>query len=185
MPKAFRGVFTIPSTPFNERLQVDWEGLRRIVEFCVACGAHGIVWPVNASEFAVLSDEERLQGARVVVEQVRGRIPVMIGVQGVSASHAAMFSRHAREIGADSVIAMGPYIQKITDEERLIEYYRAISDAASIPVCVQNHERGGVISVKTLGRLVREVEHVEYIKEETYPATHMLTQVLEIAGPKL
>jgi 4-hydroxy-tetrahydrodipicolinate synthase len=185
MPKVFRGVFTIPSTPFDERLEVDWEGLRRVVDFCVGCGAHGIVWPVNASGFAVLSDEERLKGARVVVERVAGRIPVVIGTQGVCAAHAAMFSRHANEVGADAVIAMAPYIQKMEEEDALLEYYRGISDAVDLPIFIQNHARGSVLSAQTLVRLVHEVERVEYIKEETFPATHKLTQVLQVAGPKL
>jgi len=181
----FRGVFTIPSTPFDEQFEVDWEGLRRVVESCVECGAHGIVWPVNASGFAVLSDEERLKGARVVVEQVAGRVPVVIGTQGVWTSHAVMFSRHANEMGADAVIAMAPYIQKVEDEEALLHYYRAISDVVDIPIFIQNHERGSVLSVETMARILQEVEHVEYIKEETFPVTHKLTQVLERTGPKL
>ena len=185
MPESFRGVFTIPSTPFDEQLEVDWEGLRRIVDFCVECGAHGIVWPVNASSFATLSDEERLKGARVVVEQVAGRIPVVIGTQGVSITHAMVFSRHANEIGADAVMAMAPYIRKLEDEESILEYYRGISDAVDIPIFVQNHAVGSVLSVKTMVRLVQEVEHVEYIKEETMPTTHKLTQLLEMAPPKL
>lgn len=185
MSETWRGVFTVLSTPYDERFEVDWEGLRRIVEFCIGCGAHGIVWPVNASEFACLSDEERLKGAEVVVEQVAGRVPVMIGTQGLCTAHAVMFSRHANAIGADAVIAMAPYLQKVDDEELLLEYYRGISDAVDIPICVQNHERGSVLSAKTLARLVQEVEHVEYIKEETFPATHLLTQVKELAGSKL
>ncbi|MBN1583530.1 MAG: dihydrodipicolinate synthase family protein [Anaerolineae bacterium] len=84
MSQSFRGVFTIPSTPFDERLQVDWQGLRCVVEFCVGCGAHGIVWLVNASGFAVLSDEERLKGMQVVVEQIAGRVPAVIGVPACS-----------------------------------------------------------------------------------------------------
>lgn len=181
----FRGVFTIPSTPFDEQLEVDWEGLRHIVDFCVECRAHGIVWPINASSFATLSDEERLKGARVVVEQVAGRIAVVIGTQGVSTTHAVMFSRHANEIGADAVIAMAPYIHKLEDEESILEYYRGISDAVDLPIIVQNHEVGTVLSVKTMVRLVQEIEHVEYIKEETMPTSHKLTQVLEMAPPKL
>ena len=55
---AFRGVFTIPCTPFDETGEIDWPGFRRVIDFCVACGAHGVVWPVNASAFAVLTDEE-------------------------------------------------------------------------------------------------------------------------------
>ncbi len=185
MSEPFRGVFTIPSTPFDEQLEVDWEELRHIVDFCVECGAHGIVWPVNASSFATLSDEERLKGARVVVEQVAGRIPVVIGTQGVSTTHAMMFSRHANDIGANAVIAMTPYVRKLEDEESILEYYRGISSAVDLPIFIQNHKVGSELSVKTMVRLVEEVEHVEYIKEETMPMTHKLTQVLEMAPGKL
>lgn len=185
MADAFRGVFTIPSTPFDEQLNVDWAGLRRIVDFCVECGAHGIVWPVNASSFGTLSDEERLKGAQVVVEQVAGRIPVVIGTQGVCTAHAVMFSRHANEIGADAVIAMAPYVQEMEDENAVVQYYHGISDAVDVPVFIQNHTRGMVLSVRTMARIIQEVEHIEYIKEETFPVTHMITQIIEAAGPKL
>jgi dihydrodipicolinate synthase/N-acetylneuraminate lyase len=185
MSKPFRGVYTIPSTPLTPDLEIDWDGLRRVVDFCVECGTHGIVWPVNASGFATLSDEERLQGMQVVTEQTAGRIPVVLGTQGVSASHAAMFSRHADAVGADAVIAMAPYIQALTEEDAIIAYFQAISDAIDIPIFVQNHARGSVLSVGTLIRLLDEVEYVEYIKEETFPVTHIITQVIEQSGPKL
>ena len=185
MSTPFRGVFTIPSTPFDEQLEVDWQGLRRVVDFCVGCGAHGIVWPVNASGFAVLSDEERLEGMQVVVEQAAGRVPVVIGVQGVCATHAAMFGRRANAAGAAAVIAMAPYIQKMEDEDAIVDYYRHISDAVDVPVFIQNHARGSTLSVKTMARIIREVEHAEYIKEETFPVTHKLTEILERTGSKL
>lgn len=185
MTEAFRGVYTIPSTPLTPDLEVDWDGLRKVVDFCVECGAHGIVWPVNASGFATLSDEERLHGMQVVTEQTAGRVPVVLGTQGVSAQHAAMFSRHANAVGADAVIAMAPYIQALTEEDAIVDYFQAISDVIDIPIFVQNHSRGSVLSVKTLVRLLDEVEHIEYIKEETFPVTHIITQVLEQSGPKL
>ncbi len=140
---------------------------------------------MNASGFATLSDEERLQGMQVVVEQTAGRIPVVLGTQGVSAQHAAMFSRHANAVGADAVIAMAPYIQPLTEEDAIVDYFQAIDAAVDIPIFVQNHTRGSVLSVKTLVRLLDEVEHVEYIKEETFPVTHIISQVREQAGPKL
>jgi 4-hydroxy-tetrahydrodipicolinate synthase len=119
-------VFTIPSTPFDKNGDIDWGDLKQVIDFCVACGAHGIVWPVNASGFPVLTDEERLQGMRVVIEQTAGRIPVVLGVQGVSGHHATMFSRRAQELRADGVIAMAPYVQELEDEGAVMHYYQAI-----------------------------------------------------------
>ena len=185
MAAPMRGVYTIPATPFDREGNVDYPGLRRVAEFCVQCGAHGLVYPVNASHFAMLSDEERIQGSRAVVEQCAGRIPVVVGVQGVSAHHAAMFSREARAMGADAVIAMAPYVSKISDEGNLLAYYRAISDAAELPVFIQNHTVGSDISVRSLARIIAEVEHVEYVKEETMPVTHKISELNEAAAPKL
>jgi len=185
MSHPYRGIFTIPATPFDADYRVDWEGLRRVVDFCVACGAHGLVWPVNASGFSTLSDEERLEGMRVVVEQAAGRTPVVLGAQGVCIEHAAMFARRARELGADAVIAMAPYIAKMGDPGNLLAYYRAIAGAARMPVFIQNHAVGTDMSVDVMAQLVREVEYVDYIKEETMPVTHKITGLMEKRLPKL
>ena len=112
--KPFRGIFTIPSTPFQKNGEIDIPSFQRTVEFCINCGAHGLVYPVNASEFTVLSDAERMLLSGVLVEQNAGRIPAIIGVAGVSKEVAAVFASHAREIGADGVIAMAPYINHVS-----------------------------------------------------------------------
>ena len=187
MPDVMRGIYTIPSTPYDADGRLDVAALRRVVDFCVGCGAHGVVSPVNASEFTRLSDEERLTVTRVVTEQTAGRVPVVIGVAGLYTEHAAMFSRYAADVGADAVIAMPPYVHKVTHEEGLLAYYRAIAEASRLPVHVQNYAgpAGTDMSVATLARLVREVEGVDYVKEETLPATHKLSQLQEMAGPRL
>ena len=182
---AFRGVFPILSTPFAKNGDVDWADLERIVDFCVACGSHGIVWPVNASSFPVLTDEERMRGMQVVAEQTAGRVPVILGVQGASGQHAAMFSRHARALGADGVIAMAPYVEPIEDEDAMVRYFQAIDREVDVPIFIQNHIRGSELSIDAMARLIREVEHIEYVKEESFPATHMTTGLIERAGAKL
>ena len=185
MTQPYRGVFTIPSTPFTDALQLDEGGLRRIVDFCVGCGAHGLVYPVNASSFTTLSDEERIRASRIVVEQCAGRIPVVICVAGVCKEHAALFAAEARAMRADAVIAMTPYLNKLQDENLILEYYRAIAEAAQLPVFIQNHSVGTELSVSVMARVVREVEYVDYIKEETLPVTHKLSAILRAASPKL
>ena len=182
-PAPFRGIFTIPSTPFQENGEIDVPSFRRVVDFCVACGAHGLVFPVNASEFTALSDAERFRLAEVLVEQNAGRIPAIIGVAAVSKEVAAAFARHAGEIGADGVIAMPPYVKRSPASEAVIfDYYRAISDAARRPVFIQNYNPpiGTNMGADLLLRLCQEIEHIEYIKEETTPSTIKHTQLLAI-----
>lgn len=182
---SFRGIFTIPTTPFDDSGQIDVDSFRRVIDFCIECGAHGLVYPVNASEFATLSDAERMQMSEVLVEQNAGRIPVVIGVQHLSAETSIGFSEHAREIGADSVIAMPPYAwKKAPSTEAIFDYYRAIAATARIPVFVQNNPPpiGIVMSAEFLSRMCDEIEYVDYVKEETPPSTIALTKLLEVNG---
>jgi 4-hydroxy-tetrahydrodipicolinate synthase len=180
--RGFRGIFTIPSTPFRENGEIDIPGFRRVVDFCIEAGAHGLVYPVNASEWIHLSDEERFQLSAELVEQNRGRIPAVIGVGAATRELAARFAAHARTIGADAVIAMPPHIRsRPISEDTIFDYYRRISEAARLPVFIQNHEGpvGTAMSAQFLLRLCRELEYVQYIKEETEPSPMKLTQVLK------
>lgn len=182
----FRGVFAIPVTPFDPRGEIDEASLRRCIDFCVAGGAHGIVNPVNASEFSSLMDDERKRVTEITIEQTNGRIPVVIGTSGVSTQHAVALSRYAAEAGADAVIAMPPYVRKAPPGE-IYEYYRAISDAVGIPIFIQDYIApvGTPMSADLLSRMLRELEHVQYLKEEAVPAGHMMTAVMEKAGESL
>jgi 4-hydroxy-tetrahydrodipicolinate synthase len=182
----FRGVFTIPVTPFTEDGEIDGDGLCRCVRFCLDAGAHGLVAGVNASEFTGLADAERLRVAEIVVETAEHRIPVVVGVSGVSSHHAALFARHARRIGADAVIAMPPYVRKASPDE-IVEYFRVVAGQAELPVFIQNYSApiGTPLAPAVLARVVGEIDGVDYVKEETIPPGHAISQVLALAGPAL
>ncbi|GHV71978.1 dihydrodipicolinate synthase family protein [Spirochaetia bacterium] len=180
-----RGIFTIPSTPFNEDLSIDIPGFRRIVEFCIKCGAHGLVYPVNASEFTVLSDDERKQLTKELVEITAGRIPTVIGVAATSARNAASFALWAREIGASAVIAMPPYVRsKNLDADLIRSYYKDIADASKLPIFIQNYPPpiGTDMSTELLASLCRDIEYVQYIKEETFPSPLKIGEILKAGG---
>jgi 4-hydroxy-tetrahydrodipicolinate synthase len=174
----FRGVFTIPSTTFREDGELDIPSFRREIDFCVGCGAHGLVFPVNASEWTTLSDDERLQLDKVLVEQNAGRLPVVIGVNASTAETGARFAAHAREIGADAVITMPP--RGVGASPVIFNYYRKVAEAARLPVFVQDHDApaGTPMTVDFLVRLCRELEYVKYIKEEALPSTGKTTAIL-------
>lgn len=186
MAGGWRGVFAIPVTPFDASGEVDTAALARCVEFCLAAGVHGLVAPVNASEFSSLTDAERRRVAEVVVETAARRVPVVIGVSGTSARHAAEFCRHARRIGADAVIAMPPYVRKASLDE-VTEYFRVVAGEAQLPVFIQNYQPpiGTPLSAAFMAHLVDSIEGVEYVKEETLPAGHVITEVLRLAPRRL
>src|SRR5690242_11245844 len=113
----WRGIFAIPVTPFDENTELDLDSLRSQLDFTVEAGAAGIVHPVMASEFFNLSDEERPHMMPIVTRQVAGRVPVVIGVAATSIQGARRFARAARDAGADAVIAMPPYVTKVSQDD--------------------------------------------------------------------
>lgn len=187
MAKQMRGVYAIPPTPFRPDGMVDEGGLRSIIRFCLKAGAHGIVAPVNASEFTSLTDDERKRVVTIAIEEADGKIPVVAGVAGVSAEHAVLHTRHAREAGADSLIAMPPYVRKATPDE-IVRYYQAIDrEAKGLPVWIQNNMPpvGTPMTPSVLARIVNSCESVNYIKEECWPAGHYMTETLQLLGDKV
>ncbi len=180
----WRGIFTIPPTPFDEQGEIDFDSLRNAVEFSVEVGSHGIVHPVMASAFFTLTDAERLEMIPVVVRQVDGRCPVVIGVSGVCTQSSIAFARAAKEAGADAVIAMAPYVQRYSDDD-ILRHFEAISDTAELPIFLQNADGWHPVELDLLLRLAREIEHVHYVKEEVAPAHHSIGAIVDADEPNI
>jgi 4-hydroxy-tetrahydrodipicolinate synthase len=174
--KEWRGSFAIPMTPYDDKDRIDEDVLRAEIEFCITSGVGGIVVPVMVSEFRVLSEDERRTMVRVPVEVSNGRVPVVANCAAVNTPLAVSFARYAQETGADAVVAMPPYI-RTPDFPTIYGYYKAISDAVSIPVWIQNHTVAA-LSVAQVVQLCTELENVSWVKEEVDPETHSISRLL-------
>jgi len=174
--KEWRGSFAIPMTPYDDKDRIDEDVLRAEIEFCIASGVGGIVVPVMVSEFRVLSEDERRTMVRVPVEVSNGRVPIIANCAAVNTPLAVSFARYAQERGADAVIAMPPYI-RTPDFPTIYGYYKAISDAVSIPVWIQNHTVAA-LAVAQVVQLCTELENVSWVKEEVDPETHSISRLL-------
>ena len=95
MSRPLRGIFPVVLTPFADDGSIDTAALAREVDFSVAAGTHGLVFPVLASEFQYLSDAERHAAVETVVRQAGGRVPVVAGVAAPTARAAAEHAAHA------------------------------------------------------------------------------------------
>jgi 4-hydroxy-tetrahydrodipicolinate synthase len=187
MTRSWRGIFTILLTPFDDDRALDLESLRREVDFVVAAGVHGIVSPVNSSEFYLLSDEERRQLVEAVVARANGRVPVVVGVGASNASTAEALAHHAREVGAAGVIAMPPYVLR-PSADVMRDYFARIARAADgLPLVLQNAggEVGVPLASSVVVELAREIPAIRYVKEETVPAPHRISELLRLGGDAL
>ena len=174
----FRGIFAIMQTPFDASDQIDWEDLEREVDFCIRAGAHGIVWPQLAGEFYLLTEEERLRGAEVILRKASGRqSAVVIGVQAPIKELAVKFARHAAEKGADAVIALPPFLGGVSTEAAG-DYYRALARSVSVPIFIQNSggSWGPGLPTTFVIQLAKESPQLSFIKEEVEPVSRRISE---------
>ena len=95
------GTLPVLATPFTaDGGEVDWASLRRLVDYAMDAGADGLVYPGVASEFSLLTVEERTAAVETVAAAARGRLPVIVGASADDARSAAGLAEHGRRMGA-------------------------------------------------------------------------------------
>ncbi len=178
MDKPWRGVYGILLTTYVDRDEVDTQDLAAEADF-VASTAQGIVWPVMASEFYIMADEEKVPGYAAVVAGNRHRVPFVAGVTSLTTRGAAKLAEAAAKAGAEAVIAMAPYMKKASSDE-LVKHFQAIA-GAGLPVFIQNAAwlaGAGNLGVAELRMLAEKIPQVQYLKEETPPMLQNVSKVL-------
>jgi len=148
----FKGSFTALITPFKDGA-IDEAAFRRFVEWQISEGSHGLVPVGTTGESPTLSHAEHKRIVELTVEIANKRVPVIAGAGSNATSEAIDFARHAAEVGADAVLVVTPYYNKPT-QEGLYQHYKAINDAADIPIIIYNIPGRSVIdmSVETMTR---------------------------------
>lgn len=177
-----RGVFPILVTPFDKNGQLDEASLRRLIDFNIDAGVHGLGVALG-SEIFKLSEAERDYVTRLVVDQVRQRVPVVINTGAPGTGLAVLYSQSAERNGADALMIIPPSFMPAGPAE-VREYYRAISNAVSIPIFLQDTP-AAPIAPALARQLAEECERVRYIKVETVPITVKVADMVAKAGDRL
>jgi 2-keto-3-deoxy-L-arabinonate dehydratase len=184
----YAGVFPIAPTTFDDGGDLDRESQRRVIDFMVDAGVNGICILANYAEQFSLTDDERDELLDLCVEQVAGRVPVIVTTSHFSSRVAAARSRRAQEAGAAMVMLMPPYhgVSLRADESGVEEYFRAVADVVDIPIMIQDAPLSGVnLSAAFLARLATTIPQVQYAKVEMPGAAAKLRAVIERAGDAL
>ena len=164
----FRGSHTVLATPFTSGGHaIDTDALRRLVDWQIESGSHGLIPLGSTGEFLSVSDDERRQVVQTVVEAADGRAPVLIGTADEWTDKAVRYSIEAEAMGADGLMIISPYYSSPTEDE-LFEHFRQISDAVSIPIMVYNNPNTANVDLRPefVARL-GTLENVRYIKESS------------------
>jgi 4-hydroxy-tetrahydrodipicolinate synthase len=131
------GVYTALVTPMTSTGEVDESALRRLVDFQIAGGVQGLVPVGTTGESPTLDGEECKRVIGIVVEQARGRVPVIAGAGSNATSEAIEYSRDAKAVGANATLQVAPYYNKPTNAG-FLAHFRAVADAVDLPLIVYN-----------------------------------------------
>src|SRR3954471_2663936 len=135
--KALHGCGTALVTPFNQDGSIDEGGLRALVDWQIEEGIHFLVPCGSTGEAATMTVEEHRRVVTVVVDQVRGRVPVVAGAGSNDTQRAIALSREMKAAGATHLLHTSPMYNK-PPQRGIIAHYRAIADAIDLPIIVYN-----------------------------------------------
>ena len=135
--KPIRGSIVALVTPMHEDGSVDFDSLRKLIDWHVAEGTDCIGAVGTTGESPTVSVQEHFEVIRVAVEHAKGRVPVMAGTGGNSTAEAIELSRYALEVGADCTLSVVPYYNK-PSQEGIYRHFKAIAEAVDIPMVLYN-----------------------------------------------
>ncbi len=124
-------------TPMDAQGALDWQALTKLVDFHLQEGTDALVVVGTSGESATLNVEEHVEVIRRVVDQVKGRIPVIAGTGANCTREAVELTRNAKSVGADACLLVTPYYNKPT-QEGLYQHFKHIAEAVAIPQILYN-----------------------------------------------
>lgn len=132
------GVICAILTPFRSDDELDEERLRSHIEFLIGAGVHGLLFTGGCGEFLSLDDDERKRVMRIGVDQVRGRVPSIVGLLSPDTRHVCALARCASQVGADAVMVLPPYYIN-PSRAAVVDHYYRVADHAGLPIVVYNN----------------------------------------------
>lgn len=177
----FKGLGIALITPFKEDGSVDYDSLKRLIEYQIKNGADFLCVLATTAETPTLNSDEKHLIKNLIVETVKGRIPILMGCGGNNTAAVVEELKTGDFKGIDGVLSVCPYYNK-PSQEGLYQHFKAIANATNLPVVLYNVPgRTGInLKAETTVRLARECDNIVAIKE----ASGNLEQVDEIIKNK-
>lgn len=181
---SLKGVIVPIVTPFDEDEEVDEEVLRKLTDWLIDEGVHGLFPCGSCGEAAKLMTEERKRVVKTVVEQANGRVPILAGTGTPSTKETIELTKFAEDVGADAAVVVQPYYFQ-PSEKMLFEHYRIVSESVHIPIIVYSIPQctGYTLSVELVSRLA-EIEGIIALKDSSGDISAFM-QMIDTVGDKI
>ncbi|HHY46936.1 MAG TPA: 4-hydroxy-tetrahydrodipicolinate synthase [Firmicutes bacterium] len=162
-----KGIIPAMVTPLDCSGNVNVESLKRLTDYLIEGGVHGLFVIGSQGEFYGLDVEQKRVAIKTVVEHVNGRVPVYAGTGATTTREAIMLTRMAADLGVDGVSVITPsFISPNADE--LFLHYKEIAEVSPVPVLLYNNPgRTGVNLSADLVKRLSEVPNIVGIKDSS------------------
>ncbi|MDE8034872.1 4-hydroxy-tetrahydrodipicolinate synthase [Actinobacillus equuli subsp. equuli] len=176
----FHGSIVALVTPMTHG-EVNYEELKKLVEYHVQAGTHAIVSVGTTGESTTLSIDENVKVIKKTVEFADGRIPVIAGTGSNATSEAIILTKLLTNSGVAGCLSVVPYYNKPTQEGMYL-HYKAIAESTDLPQILYNvpSRTGSDLKPETIGRLA-EIPNIVGVKEATGDLTR-LPLIKQLAG---
>lgn len=171
-----KGLYTALITPFDDKGNLDENGLKENLEYQLKYDVDGVVLLGTTGEAPTLTADEKERVIRKGLEVLKGKIDVFIGTGANSTAQTIENTQLAERLGADGALVVTPYYNKPTPEG-LYRHFKALSESTSLPICIYNipGRTGQNLSLDTLERIAK-LPNIVGVKE----ASGNLVQMSEI-----
>lgn len=181
----FRGTYTVLITPLTaDGRHVDVPALKRLVEWQIEEGIHGLIPLGSTGEFLSLTRDERQLVIETCIATAAKRVPVLIGTGAEWTDECVSLSKEAEAMGADGVMIIPPFYSSPTPDE-LFLHYRKVGEAIGVPIMVYNNPATANVDLTPpiVARLSR-IDNCSYIKESTLEVTRV-RDIIELCGERM
>lgn len=179
------GIFLPNVTPFTYEGVIDEEALRKCVKFWIKGGVSGLVPCGSTGEAPYLSREERMRVIEIVLDEARGKVPVIPGTGSMSTRETIVFTRDARDLGVEAVLVVTPFYFKLSNNE-IYAHYRAVLEAVDLPIILYNVPKftGYSLDPSVVFQLVTKFDNIVGMKDSS-GSISQITEIIRLVGKEI
>ncbi|MDB5384992.1 MAG: yagE [Planctomycetaceae bacterium] len=175
--KRLQGIFTPNMVPLDAKGEIDEPELRRYTDWLIERGVHGLYPNGSTGEFLRFTPEERRRIIEIMVDQTRGRVPILAGAAEANTRETIKACEHYYQLGARAVAIVSPFYYKLSPAS-VYAYFKEIGKNTPIDVTLYNIPLfASPIDVPTVQRLADECEKVVAIKDSSGDIPHMIRMI--------
>ena len=170
----FKGIIPPIITPLTEERRLDEEGLRKLIDFDIENGVHGIFAMGTSGEAMMVRREDWLRTLEVTVDQVKGRVPVFCGVIDSSTERVIKSVKQAEQVGATNMVVTPAFYLQNTCQDEILRHYEAVASATKNNIVVYNIPGmvHATIQPETIAK-VAEIDNVVAFKDSCADWEHL------------